>query len=251
MGVSKKNFSQNMHKILTIVVAAGAGRRMGSEVPKQFLLLGGEPIVMRTLRRMAEGVGRYVADCSQNVNEWVHKLVLVLPEAYIKRWGELCAAHGFEVLHEVVAGGETRFQSVRRGLEAEPEAEWVLVHDGVRPFVADGVIRGVIEGARAGGAVVPVVPVVDSLRRVGAQGGSVAVERGAFRAVQTPQGFRGELLRRAYMLPEEGGFTDDASVVEALGGVEIGLAEGERQNIKITTGFDLSVAAMLLSEGWG
>ncbi|WP_300852132.1 2-C-methyl-D-erythritol 4-phosphate cytidylyltransferase, partial [uncultured Rikenella sp.] len=133
-----------MHKILTIVVAAGAGRRMRSEVPKQFLLLGGEPIVMRTLRRMAEGVGRYVADCSQNVNEWMHKLVLVLPEAYIERWGELCAAHGFEVPHEVVAGGETRFQSVRRGLEAEPEAEWVLVHDGVRPFVADGVIRGVI-----------------------------------------------------------------------------------------------------------
>ena len=86
---------------------------------------------------------------------------------------------------------------------------------------------------------------------MGAQGGSAAVERGAFRAVQTPQGFRGELLRRAYTLPEEGRFTDDASVVEALGGVEIGLAEGERQNIKITTGFDLSVAEMLLSEGWG
>lgn len=249
--VSKRNFSQNMHTILTIVVAAGAGRRMGSEVPKQFLSLGDEPIVMRTLRRMAEGVERVLADCSQNVNEWVHKLVLVLPEAYIERWGELCKEHRFAVPHGVVAGGETRFQSVRRGLEAEPEAEMVLVHDGVRPFVTDQVIRGVIEGVRRQGAAVPVVPVVDSLRRVTVQGGSVAVERGAYRAVQTPQGFDGDLLRRAYGQPEKDGFTDDASVAEALGNVEIGLAEGDRSNIKITTVFDLSVAEMLLSEGWG
>ncbi|WP_294596595.1 2-C-methyl-D-erythritol 4-phosphate cytidylyltransferase [uncultured Rikenella sp.] len=240
-----------MHIILTIVVAAGAGRRMGGEVPKQFLLLGGEPIVMRTLRRMALGVERALADCSQNVNGWVHKLVLVLPEAYIERWGELCREHRFEVPHGVVAGGETRFQSVRRGLEAEPGAEVVLVHDGVRPFVSDGVIRGVIEGVRKHGAVVPVVSVVDSLRRIVPEGASVAVERGAYRAVQTPQGFRGALLREAYGRPEEERFTDDASVAEALGGVAIGLVEGDRRNIKITTGFDLAVAEKLLSEGWG
>lgn len=223
---------------------------MGSELPKQFLLLGNEPIVMRTLRRMTEGVERSLAACSPNVDKWVHKLVLVLPKAHIGLWKELCEKYGFDVPHEVVSGGATRFQSVRRGLKTVPEAEIVLVHDGVRPFVSDSVIGAVIETARNEGAAAPMVPVVDSLRRLTAEGESVAVERSAYRAVQTPQGFAGTLLREAYGQPEEETFTDDASAVEALGRSSVAAVQGERENIKITTAFDLSVAEVLVREKW-
>lgn len=248
-----------MHTLLTIVVAAGSGSRMGAALPKQFLSIGGEPIVMRTLRRLSEGVEKYLTDCSQNVdgiventltvNNCVHKLVLVLPEAYIPLWRELCGKHDFRLPHEVVAGGETRFQSVKNGLGAFPEADIVLVHDGVRPFTDNGVIAGVLAAAMEHGAAIPAVPVVDSLRRISdREGGSVAVDRSDYRAVQTPQGFRGDLLRQAYTMPYDGRFTDDASVVEASGLLPGGilLTPGSASNVKITTPADMAVAEVLL-----
>lgn len=230
---------------------------MGAALPKQFLSIGGEPIVMRTLRRLSEGVEKYLTDCSQNVNgivenvltvnNCVHKLALVLPEAYIPLWRELCGKYDFRLSHEVVAGGETRFQSVKNGLAMASEADIVLVHDGVRPFVDDGVVAEVIAAAQKHGAAVPVVPVVDSLRRISDQKGeSVAVDRSDYRAVQTPQGFRGNLLREAYSVPYDARFTDDASVVEMSGRGTVILTAGSAANIKITTPMDFSVAEILL-----
>lgn len=244
-----------MHTILTIVVAAGAGMRMRAELPKQFLLLGGEPIVMRTIKRLADGVERFLTDRSRNVdktvdkyldvNNSVHKLALVLPQDYIPLWRELCQKHNFRLPHTVVPGGSTRFHSVKNGLDAFPAAEIVLVHDGVRPFPDDSIIAGVIAAAQQHGAAVPVVPVVDSLRRLSGSG-SEAVDRAAYRAVQTPQGFRGALLREAYAQPYEARFTDDASVVELSESGRVVLTAGNPANIKITTPADLSMAEILL-----
>lgn len=246
-----------MHTILTIVVAAGSGLRMGTELPKQFLPIGGKPIVMRTLRRLSEGVEQFLTGCSQNVDETVrnfmnvdncvHKLALVLPEAYIPLWRELCLKHEFSLPHDIVAGGQTRFHSVKNGLAVSPEADIILVHDGVRPFADDKVIADVIFAAQKHGAAVPVVPVVDSLRLLNRSGeGSVAVDRSSYRAVQTPQGFRGELLREAYARPYDGRFTDDASVVELSGLGKVVLTDGSPANIKITTPADMAVAQILL-----
>lgn len=230
---------------------------MGVELPKQFLSIGGEPIVIRTLRRLNEGVEKFLTDCSQNVDETVrnfmnvdncvHKLILVLPRAYIPLWRELCEKHGFHLPHEVVSGGETRFHSVKNGLAACPDADIVLVHDGVRPFAGDAVIAGAIAGAQKHGAAVPVVPVVDSLRRLtGSDGENVSADRSVYRAVQTPQAFRGNLLREAYAQPYDERFTDDASVVEITGKGRIVLTQGSPGNIKITTPADLAVAEVLL-----
>lgn len=247
-----------MHNILTIVVAAGSGTRMGTEIPKQFLTIGNEPIVMRTLKRMSKGVARYLTECSRNVDKnvknsfgvdnCVHNLILVLPQTYIPLWKELCEKHAFRLPHRIVAGGETRFHSVRNALAQAPAADLVLVHDGVRPFTDDRVIAGVIAAAQKHGAAIPTVPVVDSLRRLTGAGGSEVVDRSAYRAVQTPQGFQGELLRRAYAAPYDERFTDDASVVEASGFLPAGVAltQGSPANLKITTPADLAVAEVLL-----
>lgn len=231
---------------------------MGAILPKQFFLLGGEPIAMRTLRRMNEGVEKYLTACLQNVDETVenflnvnncvHKLALVLPESYMPLWRELCEKYSFDLSHTVVTGGETRFQSVKNGLGTFPEADIVLVHDGVRPFADDNVIADVIGAAQRYGAAIPVVPVVDSLRRVldPASDRSVAVDRSDYRAVQTPQGFRGDLLREAYAVPYDPRFTDDASVVEMSGRGTVMLTAGNASNIKITTPTDMAVAEILL-----
>lgn len=245
-----------MNKILTIVVAAGSGRRMGGEVPKQFLLLGNEPIVIRTLRRMTEAVGSYRKACSQNVHKavdgildvdnFVHKVALVLPEDCLDLWDKLCREYDFRVPHEVVAGGNTRFQSVKNGLAAMPDADLVLVHDGVRPFPDNALVGEVILAAEAQGAAIPVTPVVDSLRQLTPEGKNVAADRAAFRAVQTPQGFRGDLLRRAYGVEYDERFTDDASVVEIVTGTPVILTPGSSSNIKITTPADLAIAEVLL-----
>ena len=222
--------STSKHTIL--IVAGGRGTRMGGPQPKQFLELAGRPVLMHTL----EAFDRWDASA---------RLIVVLPEDQIETWKRLCEAHAFVRAHRVVAGGETRFHSVRKGLDVVASDGLIAVHDGVRPLVAPSVIAACFAAAADGGAAVPVVPVVESVREVDADGGSRPVDRARLRVVQTPQVFRADVLRAAYRLPYDPRFTDDASVVEASG-VAVRLVPGNRENIKLTTPMDLLLAEQLM-----
>ena len=213
-----------------IIVAGGKGLRMGSDIPKQFLPVGGRPVLIRTIERFRE----YDADL---------QIILVLPKAQQAYWQELCREYGFSVDYQLADGGETRFHSVQHGLALIPDtAEGVVgVHDGVRPFPSVEVIRRCYESARTAKAVVPVVPVVETLRHV-AEG---TKPRGDYRLVQTPQTFDIQLLKAANRQPYRDDFTDDASVVESYGHT-ITLVDGNRENIKITTPYDLKIAEVLI-----
>ena len=216
-----------------IIVAGGKGLRMGSDIPKQFLPIGGKPVLMCTLERF-----RAYDDALQ--------IILVLPEAQQAYWRELCGQYHFDVEYQLANGGQTRFHSVQNGLALVPdEAEGVVgVHDGVRPFPSIEVIRNCYETARTKKAVIPVIPVVETVRHLEGDK-SVTVPRGDYRLVQTPQTFDIQLLKAANRQPYNDGFTDDASVVESYG-FEITLVEGNRENIKITTPYDLKIAEVLL-----
>lgn len=216
-----------------IIVAGGKGLRMGSDVPKQFLPIGGKPVLMRTLERFRE--------YSPTL-----QIILVLPKAQQDYWHQLCEDYNFEVEYVLADGGETRFHSVQNGLAKIPDdAEGVVgVHDGVRPFPSIDVIRNCYETARTARAVIPVIPVVETVRHL--QGNtSETVPRNDYRLVQTPQTFNIQLLKAANKQPYYDGFTDDASVVEAFG-FNITLVEGNRENIKITTPYDLKIAEVLI-----
>ena len=223
-------------KRYAIIVAGGKGLRMGGELPKQFIPVEGRPVLMRTLDAFHA--------CDASI-----QLILVLPHDHQAYWHELCAQYQFVVPHRIADGGATRFHSVQSGLSLvdAPEA-LVAVHDGVRPFVSPEVIRRCYAEAEAHGAVVPVIPVVETVRQLVGEG-SATVDRDAYRLVQTPQTFRATLLRRAYEQPYTDAFTDDASVVEALGEA-VTLVDGNRENIKLTTPFDLIVAKALVDSGW-
>ncbi len=217
-----------------IVVAGGKGLRMGSDIPKQFLPIGGKPVLMRTLERFRE----YSDDL---------QIILVLPESQQEYWQELCKKYDFKVKYLLVNGGQTRFHSVQNGLAMVPDdAEGVVgVHDGVRPFPSIGVIRNCYETARIAKAVIPVIPVVETVRHLN-NGNSMTVPRDEYRLVQTPQTFDIQLLKAANHQPYNDGFTDDASVVESYGH-KITLVEGNRENIKITTPYDITVAEAIIN----
>lgn len=216
---------------IAIIVAGGKGERMQADIPKQFLEIKGKPILMHTL----EVFQRYDASV---------KLVLVLPSIQIEYWNGLCKKHNFTLTHQVVAGGQTRFQSVKNGLEVVKVPALVAVHDGVRPLVSIETIARCFAEAEKHGAVIPVVDSVDSIRQIIGDSNQ-SVDRSAYKLVQTPQVFDAELLKRAYEQDFSPLFMDDASVLEALG-VKIHLVEGNRENIKITTEFDLRIAERLL-----
>ena len=215
-----------------IIVAGGKGLRMGSDIPKQFLPIGGKTVLMRTIERFRE----YAEDL---------QIILVLPKTQQDYWHELCQKYDFKVKYWLADGGETRFHSVQNGLSLVPDdAEGVVgVHDGVRPFPSIDVIRNCYETAREKKAVIPVIPVVETVRHL--QGNiSETVPRDEYRLVQTPQCFDIQLLKAANKQAYNDSFTDDASVVEAFG-FNITLVEGNRENIKITTPYDLNIAEML------
>ena len=216
-----------------IIVAGGKGLRMGSDIPKQFLPIGGKPVLMRTLERFRA----YDTDL---------KIILVLPEAQQDYWRRLCEQYHFDVKYELANGGQTRFHSVQNGLTLIPDdAEGVVgVHDGVRPFPSIDVIRNCYTTARTAKAVIPVIPVVETVRQLENES-SVTVPRDKYRLVQTPQTFDIQLLKAANRQPYNDGFTDDASVVESYGH-DITLVEGNRENIKITTPYDMKIAEVLL-----
>ena len=211
-----------------LIVAGGKGLRMGGDLPKQFIPMRGKPLLMHTL----EAFHRWDASA---------RIILVLPEDHQPYWNMLCKEIGCKVPHAIVKGGDTRFFSVKNGLdwllaerrrkgEEDSGLSLVAVHDGVRPFVSPEVIGACFDKAAVMEAVIPVVPMIDSL----------------YMAVQTPQVFHLELLAKAYEQPYSSLFTDDASVVEAMGHA-IDTVPGDRENIKITTPFDLLIAEAMFA----
>lgn len=213
-----------------IITAGGIGKRMGASIPKQFLLLAGRPVLMHTIERFLG------FDATMQI-------ILVLPPNQFDFWKALCVKHEFEVAIEVVKGGKERFHSVKNGLQVA-KGDIIGVHDAVRPLVSKEVIERCFIGAEKYDAVIPVMPVIESIRQVG-QVESRAVDRSQFRLVQTPQCFKRNALLKAYQLKFNSNFTDDASVVEATG-VTISLVEGNQENIKITSPLDLKLAELFL-----
>lgn len=217
-----------------ILVAGGKGLRMGGDIPKQFLPIGGMPVLMRTVEVFRQAYSD------------IH-IILVLPASQQTYWQQLCREYSFRVPFQIADGGETRFHSVSNGLKLVPDdVEGVVgVHDGVRPFVSVETIRRCYDKAVEFGAAVPVVPVVETVRQLCKDGTSVTVPRDEFKLVQTPQTFRVSLLKEAYLQAYKPSFTDDASVVEAIGN-PVHLVEGNRENIKITTPADIRFVNGLL-----
>jgi len=214
-----------------IIVAGGKGERMQTDIPKQFIELKSRPILMHTI------------DVFIQYNNQID-VIVVLPETQIENWNLLCKKHAFEVKHQVVAGGSVRFESVKNGLKVASDSGFIAVHDGVRPLVSRTTIAACFREARASGAAIPVVMPVESIRQIKGDE-NVSVDRNVFRLVQTPQVFEASILKKAYEQEFNPLFTDDASVVEATG-IKISLVDGNQENIKITTPFDLKLAGMML-----
>ena len=215
---------------------------MGSDIPKQFLPIGGMPVLMHTLKRFRE----YSKEL---------KIILVLPEQQQAYWQTLCEEYHFQEDYLIANGGETRFHSIKNGLQLIPDDAQGLVgvHDGVRPFPSVEVIRNCYETARREGSAIPVIPVVETIRLLEGLGQrskglgqrSQTVPRDEYRLVQTPQVFDIQLHKKAYAQDYCDSFTDDASVVESMGHSVV-LVEGNRENIKITTPFDCIVAEAIV-----
>ncbi len=218
-------------KSCCIVVAGGSGLRMGSSIPKQFMQLAGAPILMHTLSRI------HKFDSSL-------KLILVLPTSEIVAWEDLCIKNEFHILHQIVEGGETRFESVQNGLKHTNGFELIGIHDGVRPLVSYATLKNCYEQATASGTAIPVLSAHESVRK-GSLSKSSPVDRSDYFFVQTPQVFKADILHRAYNQTWKAEFTDDASVVEQIG-VAVRLVFGNRENIKITFPEDLIIAEAFL-----
>lgn len=218
-----------------ILVAGGKGTRMGAPISKQYLPIGGKPVLMHTLQVFYE------------VDSSIH-LILVLPASDFSYWKELCQEYGFNIPHQLVEGGNSRFQSVRNGLDSITWTEGlVAIHDGVRPFVAKEVISNSFLEAEKSGSGIAVVALKDSIRKLGDDGKSCYQERQYFRLVQTPQTFLLSKIKKAFQVTEIQQFTDDATVFEHQGW-QVSLIAGNPENIKITTPEDLQYGEFLLSQ---
>lgn len=220
-------------QIGVVIVAGGSGSRMGSSLPKQFALVGGEPILVRTINNFAKAFAGA-------------KIIVVLPAAQIDFWKNYSAR--FRVArHKIVEGGEQRFHSVKNGIEALTDyVDLIAIQDGVRPFASVEMLRATAQCAAEYGSAIPVVDAVDSFRVVTNQGSEI-IDRSKLRVVQTPQIFEAGLIRAAYDTLYNEQFTDDASVVEATTPHRVRLCNGERTNIKITTPDDMVLAEAIAS----
>ena len=217
-----------------IIVAGGKGLRMGNDLPKQFIPIGGKPVLMRTI----EAFYRF----DQDIN-----IILVLPLSHQDYWKSLCEEYNFSIEHLIANGGETRFHSVKNGLALVADG-LVGVQDGVRPFGSVEMIKRCFDAAEEEyPAVIPVIDSTDSLREVVDEDKSRIVDRSKIRLVQTPQVFDVNVLKKAYQTDFKETFTDDASVVEAMG-VNVHLVKGEVTNIKITTPLDLNIGELIIRD---
>ncbi|MEO8591584.1 MAG: 2-C-methyl-D-erythritol 4-phosphate cytidylyltransferase [Flavobacteriales bacterium] len=214
-----------------IIVAGGMGLRMGGSIPKQFMLLRRRPVLCWSVEAF------HAFDAAMPI-------IVVLPEQQIPIWRTLCIGHNFQVPHEVVAGGEERSHSVREGLKRITGDPIVAVHDGVRPLVSNDLIARCFAAADEYGSAIPVLPLSSSVREVDGAA-SKAIDRSRLRTVQTPQCFRATALRKAFELPYDASFTDEATLVERIG-EQVHLVEGDERNIKVTTPMDLRVAEAIL-----
>lgn len=219
-----------------IIVAGGKGLRMGKELPKQFIPIKGKPVLMHTLEAF------YNFD--NNI-----KIILVLPSSHQQYWQDICSEYRFTIPHTIANGGETRFHSVKNGLEFVSEG-YVGVQDGVRPFATKDLITTCFEEVKLKKAIIPAIPSTDSLRELTTDNKSKIVDRSKIVLVQTPQVFAVDILKEAYEVDFDTSFTDDASVVEAMG-VNVSIIRGEESNIKITTPIDLKIGEMILESRMG
>lgn len=221
-----------MAEIGVIIVAGGSGRRMGATLPKQFMMLGQQPVLARSINRIHEALPKA-------------EIVVVLPSEWVEIWRNMAAR--FDVArHKIATGGKERFHSVQNGIAAlSDKVRTIAVHDAVRPLVSKKLIIRLVLATDESAAVIPVVAPADSFREVEGDESHI-VDRSRLRMVQTPQLFRAEVLRRAYEQPFSESFTDDASVVEAMG-EKITLVEGERENFKLTTPTDMILAEAIIA----
>lgn len=215
-----------------VILAGGSGVRMGAKLPKQFLEISGKPILRHTIERFLD----YDAQI---------RIVVVLPAAFKEYWKNYCSESGFLERYSMVSGGMTRFHSVQNALAVIPDGALVAVHDSVRPFISPEFIGSLFKCAECNGSAVPSLPLTDSIRRLEQDGSSTSLDRSLFVTVQTPQVFRSEILKKAYMQPYSQHFTDDASVVEASGS-PVTLCDGVKGNFKITSPEDLIAAREIL-----
>lgn len=223
----------HMLKKYALIVAGGSGSRMNSSVAKQFIELSGKPILMRTIETFFKFDQTFI-------------IILVLPKEQQYFWQILCEKHHFSIVHQVVSGGETRFQSVKNGLAAITSDGIVAIHDGVRPLVSHATILRCFDTAMKWGNAIPCLPLYESLRMVN-DNENAFIDRSALRIIQTPQVFSSSLIKNAFEQEFEPAFTDDASVLEKTG-EKIQLVEGNRENIKITDPLDLVIAEAFLKQ---
>lgn len=223
---------------VAIIAAAGQGTRLGGRRPKQFLELAGTPVIIHTLKRFEQ--------CAE-----IQEVIAVLPGEEAAGFLELIGKYKLRKLARVVPGGETRAESVWRGLQSvrAATAEIIAVHDGVRPFVMPDEIARTVQAARMSGAAILAAPVVDTIKEIAEGQVARTLDRTQLRRALTPQCFRYELLRRAFDQPPElvSGATDESSLVEMLG-IRVSILEGDARNIKITRPEDLALGEILLSQ---
>ncbi len=217
--------------LFAVIVAGGSGKRMGADIPKQFLELAGRPVLMHTIERF------------KKFNDAI-EIITILPENQLRHWLELQEKYSFTIPQTIVKGGSARFFSVRNGLKFVNTPGLVAIHDGVRPFVSIDTIRRCFEAAEKSGNAIPSISPTESLRILTEQG-SLPVNRFHVKQIQTPQVFSAELIKKAYLQEYQPDFTDDATVLEKTG-EKINLIEGNRENIKITNPEDLLISAALL-----
>jgi len=215
-----------------IITAGGIGKRMGSDIPKQFIELNGTPILMHTIKKFYSYKNTI-------------QIIVVLPENHIDYWNELNKKHNFKIKHQVVKGGKERFDSIKNGLSLA-KGDLIGIHDAVRPFVNGEVIKNCFNNLQKYQAVIPVVSLKESIRQVIGDL-SKSVDRNQYKIVQTPQCFVRDVILIAYNQPYSNLFTDDASVVEQLN-IPIHLINGNEENIKITTPADLAIANLFLNK---
>lgn len=221
-----------MIKIAVIIVAAGGGSRMNSVIPKQFLPISGEPILVRSIRSIHSMLPSA-------------KITVVLSAGEVERWSVIAKEWSLDAIHEVTIGGATRFESVKNAISTLGVCDYIAVHDGVRPLFTRDMIEEALECVKLNGSAIPAIDVVDSFRVVGKQGESKIIDRSSLKAVQTPQWFSAGILKKAYEVDYNESFTDDASVVESSGH-PVTICRGDIKNIKITTPTDIIIAEEFL-----